>query len=364
MSSAKSFENDVKVVTDKLQLTHIDLESHWEGLWEAAFDGDREKVKGFHGAWTFFKDADTIPSSSFNCIRAYNRSGDGKRIRFYSWHKSKPASGRATQRKDGIWEHSYERSMSDPYFSCNLKLGQSELSEGKPACTYWRSVPISDNAIIRLQPALPPMEGGVAQQYPCPVSEHAAASVWAMEGYFMDGKNRWSMGPIYSMQNLHLLTHMFIHEYATAIDPDQPLDFHEQPMKEARPMLDADPDSWMDGGTWEGTMTDLLWDEDGEMCKCSPRPAAWHPPSKKTGRRAHDSLLSLKKLLLYPDMMYGYYPERLPPTREAAEKRKGVRVEIGGMLRSKQEFHRVILRYSPNGEALSLTEEVYRPVAH
>lgn len=59
--------------------------------------------------------------------------------------------------------------------------------------------------------------------------------------------------------------------------------------------LDADPDSWMDGGTWEGTMTDLLWDEDGEMCKCSPRPAAWHPPSKKTGRRAHDSLLSLKK---------------------------------------------------------------------
>lgn len=59
--------------------------------------------------------------------------------------------------------------------------------------------------------------------------------------------------------------------------------------------LDADPDNWMDGGTWEGTMTDLLWDEDGEMCKCSPRPAAWHPPSKKTGRWAHDSLLSLKK---------------------------------------------------------------------
>ena len=39
------------------------------------------------------------------------------------------------------------------------------------------------------------------------------------------------------------------------------------------------------------------------------------------------------RLLLYPDMMYGYYPERLPVTREAAEKRKGVRVEIGGMMR-------------------------------
>lgn len=68
---------------------------------------------------------------------------------------------------------------------CNLQLGQSELSEGKPACTYWRSVPISQNAIIRLQPALPPMDVGLGQQYPSWTSEHAAASVWAVEGYFM-----------------------------------------------------------------------------------------------------------------------------------------------------------------------------------
>lgn len=53
-----------------------------------------------------------------------------------------------------------------------------------------------------------------------------------------DGENRWSMGPIYSMQNMHLLTHMFIHEYANTIDPQQPLSFSEQPMKEARPMYD------------------------------------------------------------------------------------------------------------------------------
>ena len=31
--------------------------------------------------------------------------------------------------------------------------------------------------------------------------------------------------------------------------------------------------------------------------------------------------------------------------------------------RSQKEFRRVILRYSATGEALSLTEEVYRPVA-
>ena len=42
-------------------------------------------------------------------------------------------------------------------------------------------------------------------------------------------------------------------------------------------------------------MTDLLWDEDGEMYKCNPRPAAWHPPTKMTGKRSHDALLSLKR---------------------------------------------------------------------
>ena len=110
------------------------------------------KVKGFHGVWTFFKAADTAPSSSFDCIRAYNRSGespsgglsckrqykssgivssnrfvqnfaasgDGRCIKFYSWYKNKPASGRATQRQDGTWEHSYGRNMSDPYFGVCL----------------------------------------------------------------------------------------------------------------------------------------------------------------------------------------------------------------------------------------------------
>lgn len=62
--------------------------------------------------------------------------------------------------------------------------------------------------------------------------------------------------------------------------------------------LDADPANWMDGGSWEGTMSDLLWDEDGEMYRCSPRPASWHPPSKMTGRQSHDSLLSLKRLVI------------------------------------------------------------------
>ena len=59
--------------------------------------------------------------------------------------------------------------------------------------------------------------------------------------------------------------------------------------------LDPDPSTWMDGGTWEGTMCDLLWDDEGEMYRCSPRPAVWFPPAKKTGRPSMDSLLSLKR---------------------------------------------------------------------
>ncbi len=45
-----------------------------------------------------------------NCI------GDGKQMRFHSFYLDKPASGKAKQRDDGIWEHSYVRNMSDPYF--------------------------------------------------------------------------------------------------------------------------------------------------------------------------------------------------------------------------------------------------------
>ena len=42
MSSVRTSENDVEDIVDKLQLTQIDLDSHWEGFWEAAFGGDRE----------------------------------------------------------------------------------------------------------------------------------------------------------------------------------------------------------------------------------------------------------------------------------------------------------------------------------
>ncbi len=56
--------------------------------------------------------------------------GDGHRLRFYSFYLAKPASGKAKQRADGIWEHTYERNMDDPYFmvySCHLPLLQPTI---------------------------------------------------------------------------------------------------------------------------------------------------------------------------------------------------------------------------------------------
>lgn len=53
--------------------------------------------------------------------------------------------------------------------------------------------------------------------------------------FLQDEENRWSMGPIYNMQNLHMLTHMFIHEYKSVVNPQNKIDFAQQPTKEARP---------------------------------------------------------------------------------------------------------------------------------
>lgn len=67
------------------------------------------------------------------------------------------------------------------------------------------------------------------------VEATAVGSISLLNAETQDGDNRWSMGPIYSVHNFHLLTHMFIHEYATTLDPDKTMNLAEQPMKEARP---------------------------------------------------------------------------------------------------------------------------------
>ena len=49
--------------------------------------------------------------------------------------------------------------------------------------------------------------------------------------------------------------------------------------------LDGATNMWMDSGTWVGTMTDIIWDEDGEMFRLNPRTAVWTPPDPL--RRSH-----------------------------------------------------------------------------
>ncbi len=61
---------------------------------------------------------------------------------------------------------------------------------------------------------------------------------------------------------------------------------------------------------------------------------------RQTTHNLHNNDSVLCRLLLYPDMMYGYYPERLPPTQGEADRRRGVRIEMGGMMRCALVSHR------------------------
>lgn len=358
MSAGSAQNSEVEQVTEQLDATNLDNEEHWEEFWGVAFKGIRGEAVGYYGLWHLHKDDTMVLTSKAHCIRSYIRSEDGKALSYHNLYEQKPATGRCRQRPDGLFEHQHVKQFSEPYFSCNMQLAPSEKADGKPACFYWRAVSVSNSAVSRFQTALPPMAQGSLP--PIPNTDYANC-IWAMEAYLQDGDNRWSIGPVYSLHNLHLLTHIFIQEHATSLDPSGPVSFAEQPLQEARGKLEGDPTLWMDGGTWEGTMIDVLWDEDGEMCRCSPRPAEWVPPAIPSGRKSMDSLLALKRLFLYPDMMYGYFPERLPATADAAQQRRGVRLEIGGMMRTKREFRRTILRYTATGEVASLTEEVYHP---
>ena len=72
----------------------------------------------------------------------------------------------------------------------------------------------------------------------------------------------------------------------------------------------------------------------------------------------------MRRLQLYPDRMYGFWPEALPASDAVAMPSfaNDVRFEVGGMVREGEEFHRLVLRYTVAGHAESLTHEVYRRV--
>lgn len=329
-------------------------------------------VPGYCGLWHFYKPASAKEgdeTKQFKCIRTYaatpvSDDSDVPEINICNVHDGSASFGQPEQRpQDGLWQNRFQRLLSDPYFSCSMmQLDTLEAAEGLPAACFRRSVPITGanlDTAARVPPALPPgpqQHGAVATGM---WGAHAASGAkspvaWGFEVLIEDGDSRWSMGPLYDMQTLAFQSHFFVQERACDVDLDGPINMDKLPVHETRPRLDPDPRQWLDG-RWEGSLVDIVWDEDGEMVRLPPRPAAWSPPDPQ--RTSH-------KLFLLPDMMYGWYTVPTLPAVESetmSNPQNHIRFEVGGMMRSKQLFRRVILRYSINGQMESISEEVWRP---
>ncbi|KAK9842046.1 hypothetical protein WJX81_005876 [Elliptochloris bilobata] len=326
---------------------------------------DAHEAKGFFGTWSFFsqREGKDVLENEFECLRTYQYieyTGQRAEVIFRNFHQGQPGSGTvaAFQRQgDSLRETSFSRCLADPFYSSSMKRHPAEAAQGLPACLYWRSVPLSRSSFVRLPPMLPPGKldssvASLASAFPHWSELSIISAVWSFEAFFQDGDSRWSMGPLYSVQSLRLRSSFYIREYATTVEPAGHIDFAAQPRKEARGRLAARPEEWLAEGTWRGTMQEAVWDEDGDMLMLRPRPAVWCPPDpQREGFR----------LQLYPDRMYGYWPEVLPANDAAATPSfaNDLRFEMGGMLREGEgaEFHRLVLRYTVAGHAESLTHE-------
>ncbi|KAK9785596.1 hypothetical protein WJX73_002285 [Symbiochloris irregularis] len=333
-----------------------------ERIWRLP-DG-RKRALGYVGHWLFYS-ADGCTGQeltrSFRCLRSYcSYEGEGGQpgtVVLRNFHERQPGLERVHEREqDGLYESVHHRSLRDPYFSCSMQLEEEEKAKGLPSSMFWRVIPITlkGETSCRMPPALPPnpLEAFAGEgQYPNWSPMSMAGAVWAFEGFITDGKNRWSLGPLYSMQSLRLISHFIIREYEVAVDASKPVLFREEDFEDERPRLSNNPADWLEGRDWKGSMTEIFWDDDGQMTALRPRPTTWAPP---------DASNQLCRLFCYPDEMYSYYPLRLTPAEDPGPP-LGKRFEIGGMMRCHQEFRRLILRYGPSGVAESLCLEVFAP---
>lgn len=343
-----------------------------QSLWKQ--DIETFEVLGYIGHWKFYKadgtDNDHL-SRSFRCLRSYTSQAGAdidEAVILRNFHEQEPGLYRANKREqDGLYESTHVRSIRDPYFSCCMKLNSEEVLKGLPSSMFWRVIPLTKNGAAqvntacRMPPALPPdpldvLGEEASSQYPnwAPLG-NSGSTVWAFEGFITDDKNRWSLGPLYSVQSLRLISHFAIREYEKRINPERAIQFRDEDIAEERPRLPQDPAEWLDPN-WKGVMVEMLWDDDGLMSALRPRPVSWTAPDAKA---------TTHKLFLYPDGMYAYYPVRIPTAEESSQgvgsMHTGARFEIGGAMRSCQEFRRIILRYGPSGVAESLRLEVFAP---
>ena len=60
-----------------------------------------------------------------------------------------------------------------------------------------------------------------------------------------DEDNRWSMGALYSVNTLQLLSHFCIQEHQTVLDPAEEINFATLPFKESRPRCAHPQQFWI-----------------------------------------------------------------------------------------------------------------------
>ncbi|KAK9818802.1 hypothetical protein WJX74_001883 [Apatococcus lobatus] len=327
------------------------------------FSSVDERLGGYAGSWTFYKGAAASPDQvekEFKACRCFCYTEDKESMMAKFFHEKEAHGTKATQRpQDGLFESVSAKSLSDPFFSNSLALMPAEVLQHKHPCFFWRIIPWTQDFLIRMCLELPPetsdlMAGLSSNPLPGAVDPLALVnSTWALEAFIDDGKTRWSVGPIYSIQSRRLLSNFTIREHVTVVRPAEAINLDDLPIYPMRPRLNHDPAGWLLDSFDQGVMQEAIFDEDGNMLRIKARPTTWVPPDVSDPEYT---------LVTYPDSVYGYFPTRIPHL-DPGEGGYGrsVRFEVGGLMREVKEFRRLILRYSGDGKAESLTMEWYSP---
>lgn len=99
-------------------------------------------------------------------------------------------------------------------------------------------MPFKPESCVRMLCALPPAKNDSGaldlELYPGSSLPALMRQTWAFEGFLQDCDFRWSAGPVYNVQSLRLVAHLFIQEHLTDVDREGTISFDEQPKLESR----------------------------------------------------------------------------------------------------------------------------------
>ena len=68
-----------------------------------------------------------------------------------------------------------------------------------------------------------------------------AMGVFAFEAFIEDGDDRWSLGALYSVQTLKLLSHFCIQEHTVTVEPERRISFSTLPSKQPKARYGTEP---------------------------------------------------------------------------------------------------------------------------